>query len=528
MSAYHRTVPPRTIVPDTAKSLNPRKDDNLVIHGDNLHALKALLPKYAGRVNCIYIDPPYNTGNEGWAYNDNVSSPILKEWLGNVVGSDDMERHSKWCCMMWPRLQLLRELLAEDGVIFVSIDDNEQHRLRMIMDEIFGENNFRNTISVRRGVKNVQSQFEYANSLNAGWEAILFYSKSPDVRFRHLTKQSDVRRSGSWNNHWRGTDRQNLRYPLMGITPESGQWRWSKERSHAAAENYKKMIWETGDDPSDKAVGEWYFAQAPQKPDLLRMSASGKPEHYVPPTDRKIVSSLWTDLIANEPSGIVKRMTSGFDNPKNTSLVKRIVEYACGEKKDGIVLDSFAGSGTTAHAVLELNKQDGGNRKFILVECEDYADAVTAERVRRVIRGIPDAKNESLRKGTGGSFTYCTLGKAIDAEKMLGNEDFPDYSTLAAYLLYLQNGKTTGDELLPDEQGLFHQAGKTDYYLLYEPNQKFMMSSKARLGTKQALDIVNRKRRAVVFAADSEMGEDDLRNLKIELVRLPYVLEAAR
>ena len=116
----------------------------MIIHGDNLHALKALMPRYAGKVNCIYIDPPYNTGNEKWIYNDNVNSPMMKEWLKgkSSVDGEDMERHDKWLCMMWPRLQLLRELLAEDGVIFISIDDNEQHRLRMVMDEIFGEENY--------------------------------------------------------------------------------------------------------------------------------------------------------------------------------------------------------------------------------------------------------------------------------------------------------------------------------------------------------------------------------------------------
>ena len=147
--AHHLTTPVRTLEVDGKKSLPPKGkkpslDDNLIIHGDNLHALKALMPRYAGKVNCIYIDPPYNTGNEKWIYNDNVNSPMMKEWLKgkSPVDGEDLERHDKWLCMMWPRLQLLRELLAEDGVIFISIDDNEQHRLRMMMDEIFGEENF--------------------------------------------------------------------------------------------------------------------------------------------------------------------------------------------------------------------------------------------------------------------------------------------------------------------------------------------------------------------------------------------------
>ena len=147
--AHHLTVPYRPLVPDPGRSLNPAAvDDNLIIHGDNLHALKALLPRYAGRVKCIYIDPPYNTGNEGWVYNDNVNSPLMREWLkgASPVDGEDLERHDKWLCMMWPRLHLLKELLADDGAIFVSIDDNEQHHLRMLMDEIFGDRNFLATV----------------------------------------------------------------------------------------------------------------------------------------------------------------------------------------------------------------------------------------------------------------------------------------------------------------------------------------------------------------------------------------------
>ena len=138
--AHHLTTPYRPLTPDPARSAGGTgADDNLIVHGDNLHALKALLPRYAGRVRCVYIDPPYNTGNENWVYNDNVNGPLMQEWRerNGFVDREDLERHDKWLCMMWPRLQLLRELLAEDGVIFVSIDHNEEHHLRMLMDEIF-------------------------------------------------------------------------------------------------------------------------------------------------------------------------------------------------------------------------------------------------------------------------------------------------------------------------------------------------------------------------------------------------------
>ena len=128
---HHLSVPYHALEEIKALDYEPEKGDgNLIVEGDNLLALKALLPQYAGKVKCIYIDPPYNTGNEGWAYNDKVNSPMIREWLGRTVEKDDLTRHDKWLCMMVPRLKLLRELLRDDGVIFVSIDDNEVHNLR--------------------------------------------------------------------------------------------------------------------------------------------------------------------------------------------------------------------------------------------------------------------------------------------------------------------------------------------------------------------------------------------------------------
>jgi adenine-specific DNA-methyltransferase len=153
---HHLSVPFRPLIPDADKSIGePSLSGNLIIHGDNLHALKALLPMYAGKVDCIFIDPPYNTGNEGWSYNDNVSSPMMKEWLSsNPINGEDMLRHDKWCAMMWPRLVLLHELLTEDGVFFVSIDDNELYHLRLCLDEIFGESHWVGTVVWRNVTDN--------------------------------------------------------------------------------------------------------------------------------------------------------------------------------------------------------------------------------------------------------------------------------------------------------------------------------------------------------------------------------------
>ena len=530
---HHLTVPYRPLETDKSRSCNPTgADDNLIIHGDNLHALKALLPRYANRIKCVYIDPPYNTGNEGWCYNDNVNSPLMQNWLTEnaSVDNEDLERHDKWLCMMWPRLHLLKELLADDGVIFISIDDNEQHHLHMLMDEVFKEKNFRNVISIRRGVKSVQAQFEYVDRLNVGSEYLLFFSKSADMKFPHLTVDLDENTVGGWNNHWRGTDRPTMRYELMGITPETGQWRWKKERSLAAIENYERLLEECGPAPSQAEIDEWWFAQSPQKPDLLRRSTTNRPEHFVPPSDRRIVSSLWTDLIVNESSALMKALGIDFPNPKRTDLIKRIINHATSSDENSIVLDSFAGSGTTAHAVLDLNKEDGGNRKFILIECQDYADTITAERVRRVINGVPRASNASLREGLGGSFTYCTLGKPIEIETMLTGEALPPYSALATNLLFTAAGVSVEKNTLDqkNDDGLFFSDNKNDYYLIYKPDLEFLRSNEAILNLEQARRIRDSSRdngkKAIIYAAGNYIGQRELTKMGIAFCQLPYAI----
>ncbi len=530
---HHLTVPYRPLETDENHSCNPTgEDDNLIIDSDNLHALKALLPRYKNRIKCIYIDPPYNTGKEGWVYNDNVNSPLMQEWLkeNGPVDEEDLERHEKWLCMMWPRLHLLKELLAEDGVIFISIDDNEVHHLRMLMNEIFTDGNFRNLISLRRGVKNVQAQFEYVDRLNVGSEYILFYSKSPDLKFHHLTVDIDEKKIGTWNNHWRGTNRPTMRYELMGITPETGQWRWKKERSLTAIENYERLLDECGSDPTQTDIDEWWFAQSPQKTDLLRMSSTNRPEHFVPPSDRRIISSLWTDMIVNESSSLMKTLGIEFPNPKRTDLIKRIIDYATINDENAVVLDSFAGSGTTAHAVLALNKEDGGNRKFILIECEDYADTITAERVRRVINGVSNASDASLQEGLGGSFTYCTLGEPIEVEAMLTGKNLPTYTALATNLLFTAEGISIEDDVLDQKNndGLFYSDDKNDYYLIYKQDFDYLRSNEAILSMEHAKRIQDSStengKKAIVYAAGNYIGQRELTKMGIAFCQLPYCI----
>ena len=529
--AHHLSVPARTLEPDARKSLPPKGskpslDDNLIIHGDNLHALKALMPRYAGRVNCIYIDPPYNTGNEGWIYNDNVNSPMMQEWLKDKgpVDGEDLERHDKWLCMMWPRLHLLRELLAEDGVIFVSIDDNEQHRLRMVMDEIFGEENFVATaiwqkiFSPKNSAKHFSEDHDFIlvyardlaqwtpNTLERSESAISRY-KNPDNDPRGAWASSDL------------TARNYYSHGTYEVTSPSGTKFKPSVGNYfrVSPEKFAKL---------DKEGRIWWGSDGSNMPRLKRYMSDVK-EGVVPQT-------LWLHTDVGHTQDAKKELVSilhfeksedVFNTVKPKSLVKRILQIA--SDQNSIILDSFAGSGTTAHAVLALNKEDGGNRKFILVECEDYADKITAERVRRVIKGVPKAKDEALKNGLGGSFTYCTLGDEISPEKMLTGENLPDYETLARHLVYTATGQAP-DKIrnTKDKDGLFYETSDRLFYLIYKPDLAFLRSANSALNSDRAdriaKQVKKKQKTAFVFATHKFMGQKELTGMGITFCGLPY------
>ena len=357
---HHLTVPFRPLEMHADKGIgDTRLDDNLIVHGDNLHALKALLPMYAGKVDCVFIDPPYNTGNEGWSYNDNVNSPMIREWLSdNPIGLDDGLRHDKWCAMMWPRLRLLHELLTEEGSIWITLDDNEAHRARSMMDEIFGEQNF---------LANVEWVKRYTRSNNASMfysmrDHVVAYRKSEKLRLikeprtegtdaGYRNPDNDQRGpwiTSSYINPATREKRRNLTYPIT--RPENGEriehpthaWKFSKEEHdrHVA----EKRIW----------WGEDGMAQYP------RLKLFLKEANEVVPVDvwdwREAGSS---DDGGNEIKEIFGSLV--FDNPKPTKLIRKIISLI--PKDNALFLDSFAGSGTTGHAVLATNKEDGGRRR---------------------------------------------------------------------------------------------------------------------------------------------------------------------
>ena len=505
------------------KGQKPSLDDNLIIHGDNLHALKSLLPQYAGKVKCIYIDPPYNTGKEGWVYNDNVNSPIMKEWLGKEVGIDDLEKHDKWLCMMWPRLQLLKELLSDDGIIFISINDNEQHRLRMITDEIFGKENFIASVCwwSKYTLSNDASNISYQH------ENILFYAKNEkffQIGLLPRTEEMDKAYKNPDDDprgRWKSTPlhaksgKEESKYSITfpnGITWKCPDGRYPRYNKNKIVELYHSNSLYFG--KNGKSI--------PSKKTYLSEVKNGK-----------TIGSLWsykevgsTHEANEEFSEILGK--GKFDNPKGTKLIKRILQ-ASNIPSDGLILDSFAGSGTTAHAVLDLNKEDGGNRKFILVECEDYADKITAERVRRVVKGVPDAKNEKLKKGLGGSFTYCTLGDEITVDNLIMGKNFPSYEQLAKYVFYTATGKSLESMTEPDSSWFIGETESYRFHLVYRPDLNFLRSKESALHFDLAETIKkfdsSSKKVSLVFAPAKYLTQKELvKNYNIQFHQLPYAI----
>jgi len=515
---HHLAVPFRPLVPDETKGIGPvALDGNLIVHGDNLHALKALLPLYAGRVDCIFIDPPYNTGEEDWCYNDNVNAPMIREWLeSNPIGIEDGLRHDKWCAMMWPRLRMLYELLSENGFIFICIDKNESHRLRSILEEIFGENNFRNEIIIRRGVKNVQSQFDDIDSLSVGHDTLYLFSKNPEVRLPKLMTLSDDDEPGKWDTFWRGTDRSTMRYPILGITPEKGQWRWKKSRADQALKNYYEY---TSHFSGKMSLDEFYYLRTQEigsDCDFVRKNEDGVVQYYVSPRNYKLMSDVWMRIAT---SG---RLTD-FPHEKNLDLVETAISWVT--KKDSLVLDSFAGSGSTGHAVLSANRKDQGDRRFILVEMEDYAETTTAKRIKDAIEA---AKKSDEMFEHQEYFTYCTLGDPVELDKILSGETLPSFDGLGSVLFHMATAHAFNPAAMREDDFYLGTVEGQHLWLIYKPDLDWLKSPEAALTLKRAKDFAatDKDARHLVFAPARYVSQKMLaeQNIPVEFVPLPFAL----
>lgn len=524
---HHNDVKFRTL--EKKYAFGGEDSGNKIIHGDNLEALKALLPEYEGRIKCIYIDPPYNTGNENWVYNDNVNSPRIRKWLGQVVGkeAEDLTRHDKWLCMMYPRLKLLQKLLADDGAIFISIDDNEQANLKLICDEIFGAGNFVEIFSWNK----TETPANLSHKTKKAIEYVICYLKSNNpIKFKGLSKTS-ASNNGLMNQT---NSEHELLFPANKIDTKlkNGVYQAGKYGTESynielledtevrngffikPVRLYGKFKW--GQENLDQEIAKGTIVSIKTK----AFSPSYEKKEYEPEVPWNLISKKFGVQTNESASDELSKIFGNkvFDFPKPPSLVEYLINFLC--DKDSIILDSFAGSGTTAHAVLNLNKQDGGRRKFILVEMEDYAESITAERVRRVMKGYGEGKNAV--EGTGGTFTFYELGKTVFDENGYLNENVGT-EKLREYVWYTETNvpynrrnasKASADEAKAAQYLLGDNNG-TAYYFYYEP-KKITTLDKAFLNT-----ITDKAEQYVIYADNCLLTEEFMQLNHIIFKKIP-------
>lgn len=504
--------------------------ENMIIHGDNLEALKSLLPQYEGRINCIYIDPPYNTGNEKWVYNDNVNDPRIKKWLGEVVGteSEDLSRHDKWLCMMYPRLKLLHKLLADDGAIFISIGDHEQANLKLLCNEIFGERNFFAQIIVQSNIRG-QTYKQIAKT----HEYIFIYTKTPDVEFNELEKEDEnndlnlddnigkfnIRELRNRNPKFGKFNRPNLFYPFYvnptikdkdGFSPislcktneyyievypynsknEESCWRWGSKLSK---ENIAINTLDSNLVAKQKKDGNFNIY-----------------EKYRKTTYKAKTIWLETEMITER--GTVQlgelNLANSFDFPKPIELVLKCLKL--GTNKESIVLDSFAGSGTTGQAVLSLNKLDNGNRKFILIEMMEYSNNLTTTRLKKTIQGYNT--NNLLYSSTGGNFSFYELGQPLLIDNNLNEDVSIDKIREYIYFTETKNKIKTNDS---NEKYLLDTHLDTTYYFYYDKDNVTTLNNEF-LGT-----IQTKSSRYVIYADLCTLSEKELLKYNITFKKIP-------
>lgn len=481
---HHRDVPYRILEhqygfsAEKGKQKDSTDSGNKIIHGDNLEALKSLLPEYEGKLGCVFIDPPYNTGNEGWIYNDKVNDPKILKWLNTIVGKEgeDLSRHDKWLCMMYPRIKLLQKLLRKDGLIFMSLDDNELENGLHLLNEIFGK---KNKLACAPWLAEPSGGKE-KRWLRNGHEYILIYHNGSADAITQEERSSGTLnlkdKLGSYKKgrelrKWGGTslrsDRPGQWFPLT--TPngdivypyrndgKEGHWRWGENQK------MQPVI-------LDPEFAHW--EECPYDPGV---EVNGETSRWVPfekiRDSKKMVGwTTWLNSVGYNSDGTATlKAIFGekiFDTPKPVSLIEWLLSLHSDE--DAIILDSFAGSGTTAHAVLNLNKEDNGNRKFILIEMEDYADSITAERVKHVINGYGEGAKKI--EGTGGTFDYYELGLPLFDELQNLNEDVPT-SKIREYIWYSETRSAFEEfKSKSDNEYFLGSKDRTVYYFVYDKN----------------------------------------------------------
>lgn len=496
---------------------------NLIIHGDNLEALKALMPQYIGQIQCIYIDPPYNTGNEKWRYNDKVNSPKMRLWLGKTVGkeSEDLTRHDKWLCMMYPRLKLLRDLLSENGLIFISIDDNEYQNLKYICDEIFGASNFLTNFTWR-----TEGNFDNQAKIKINHEYVLCFAKNaeafshPKVIDPNINESSKLFRSEIRNTIVKNGPKNPVSEVHLPIgfpadfekgTIKKRIGAWPHIIDDITVENYKttKPVTLSSGWSSKKILREYLNNNCNpvndsrgQKTTFI-LTVNGAIENIKKrESTSHVVSSLQNMGSTQNMSNRLKEIEIDFDYPKPTTLIKYLISIVA--DKDCTILDSFAGSGTTGHAVLDLNKEDGGSRKFIMVEMEDsVAKNITAERIKRAIK----------RYNYEDGFEYCELTKPLFDEN--GQiEESCDFKQFATYIYFTET--QTNIDPAKISGNFIGEHEDTEYYLIYKENG---VNTLNRAFLKR---LHKNDKKKVVYADRCTLGESTLEKNNVIFKQIPY------
>jgi DNA modification methylase len=568
---HHKEVPFRLLERVPELSSGGAGTGNLIVQGDNLHALKALLPRYAGQVKCIYIDPPYNTGNEGWVYNDNVNSPEIRKWLGEVVGKEGetLDRHDRWLCMMYPRLVLLKQFLRHDGVIFISIDDVANSLLKQICDEIFGSKNFITTL-VWNTEGNTDNQFD----IKVNHEYILVYVRDTSYKSEAIGNVIDPNTRED-SNLWKGIADNNINKnnpanpPAIFSIPKG--FPSKEERLHYKGKQLDEDFFtKTRADGlvSDEIKNEYGIEKLSGLPvkidDLIvenykviqpcrvyggfanRRKLEQFVENGFQPVDdeggpiefyinanaairyRKIVEtpsnilSVLRGLGTTERMrGELRRMGIDFNYPKPVELISYLLKIGA-EDPNSLILDTFAGSGTTGHATLLRNKEDGGSRQFILVEMNDsVATSITARRNSLVCSGYADSKGAKIQ-GLGGGFQFCRLSAEplFDAEGQIRSD--VKFQQLAEFVWFAETG--TGFTGTADSPLLGIHEGRA-IYLLYNGILKDKSVGGGNVLTGPVFDVLPKfAGPKVIYAAANRMGARAARE-SVTFKQTPYALE---
>ena len=505
---------------------------NKIIHGDNLEALKAILPQYENKINFIYIDPPYNTGNENWIYNDNVNDPRIKKWISEVVGKegDDLSRHDKWLCMMYPRLKLLHKLLNDDGgIIFISIDDNELANLKILMDEIFGLHSF---VEYFSWIK-TSTPPSLAKKSRKTAEYVLCYEKKKTNR-KYKAEEGDGSDAPLLNS---GNAIVELIFPKEKLAFKIDDGSYSAGQYEKVKLNNDITIKNGFADKDVQLAGEFKWTQDTLKNEVddgtsfiiksdkfsiryLRETETFKAptnllkeKYFTPLIDKKETAVETNEGAKKELFDIFGKNV--FDYPKPSSLIEFFLKFM--DDKNGIVLDSFAGSGTTAHAVLNLNRKDAGTRKFILIQVDEtnknaelvnIAETITAERVKRVIRGYN--KNE----GTGGSFDFYELGQPLFTEDGMLNE-LAGTEKIRQFIYYTETKSLLGQVDCSDNKYFLNNHNNTSYYLYYEQERT------TTLDYTFLASIKNKAEQYVIYADNCLLTSDFMIQRHIVFKKLP-------